>query len=65
VSLSAETINTNFGGTERREKNVFERLRDKMKRDIVGVDCAAHIIHNALQVAFDCEECHLLGCGAV
>jgi hypothetical protein len=42
VSLAGENINANFGRTKRREKNVFERLRSKMKRDIL-VWTAQHI----------------------
>jgi hypothetical protein len=55
VSLSADNTNANFGGAKRRGKNnVFERLRNKIKRDIIGVGCAAHIVHNAMQTAAAC-----------
>jgi hypothetical protein len=45
VSLSADNTNANFGGAKRRGKNVSEMLRNKIKRDITGVGCAAHTVH--------------------
>jgi hypothetical protein len=55
VSLSADNSNENFGGAKRRRKNnVFERLKNKIQRDIIGVGCAAHIVYNTVQTAADC-----------
>jgi hypothetical protein len=55
VSLSADNTNANFSGAKRRGKNnVFERLRNQIKRDIIGVGCAAHIVHIATQTGADC-----------
>jgi hypothetical protein len=55
VSLSADNTNANFGGAKRsRKNNAFERLRNKIQRDIIGVGCTAHIAHNAMQTAKDC-----------
>ena len=53
AAFCADNTNTNFGGINRNGKNnVFH----KMKADypnIIGVGCAAHIVHNALQNACD------------
>jgi hypothetical protein len=55
VSLSTDDTNANVGGTKRRGKNnAFENPRSKIKRDIIGVGCAAHIVHSAVQTAADC-----------
>jgi hypothetical protein len=55
VSLSADNTYANFGAAEIIGKNnVFERLRNKLKRDIIDVGCAAQIVHNGVQTAADC-----------
>jgi hypothetical protein len=55
VSPSVDNTNADFVGAKRRGKNnIFERLRNKIKRYIIGVGCAAHIVHNATQTAADC-----------
>jgi hypothetical protein len=55
VSISADNTNAKFGGTKRRGKNnVFERLRNKIKRVIIVVGCAEHTLHNAAQTATAC-----------
>lgn len=44
----------NFGGLQRRgTNNVYSRLKDVLKKPIVGVGCTAHIVHNTIQVAAD------------
>jgi hypothetical protein len=35
------------------ENNVYSRLKKEMGRNIVGVGCGAHIVHNCLQTAVD------------
>jgi hypothetical protein len=46
MSLSADNTNANFGGAKIRGKNnVFEKLRNKMKRDLIGVGCAANTVY--------------------
>jgi hypothetical protein len=48
-------MNTNFGGRKRRGKNnVWRKLETELKRQIFGISCGAHIIHNCLQCAVDC-----------
>lgn len=54
VGFCADNANTNFGGVERAGYcNIFRKLQDGLKRPIVGVGCAAHITHNAIQTAAD------------
>jgi hypothetical protein len=48
VALCADNMNTNFGGCKILGKNL------KLKRQIIGIDCGAHIIYNCLQCAVDC-----------
>jgi hypothetical protein len=55
VSLAEDNTNANVGGAKRRGKNnVFERLRNKIKSDMIVVGCAAHLVHNTVQTAADC-----------
>ncbi|BFZ18203.1 hypothetical protein BsWGS_21242 [Bradybaena similaris] len=54
IGLSADNTNTNFGGFWRRGKNsILAELRGSLDRQIIGVGCAAHIVHNAVQTAVD------------
>lgn len=54
IAFSADNCPTNFGGITRRgENNVFARLKQVLGRGIVGIGCAAHIIHNAFDTACD------------
>lgn len=53
-AFAADNCNTNFGGINRKgEHNVFYRLKQELGRDIVGVGCASHVIHNAFDSACD------------
>lgn len=52
--MSADNTNTNFGGMKRKGKNnVLYKLEKKLNRKVIGVGCAAHIVHNAVQTAAD------------
>lgn len=54
ISFSADNTNTNFGGIQRKGKNnVFIKLKKSLDRNILGMGCFAHIIHNAIQQAAD------------
>ncbi|KAL0901818.1 hypothetical protein ABMA27_006985 [Loxostege sticticalis] len=54
IGFCADNANTNFGGVERSGQcNVFRKLQEGLGRQIVGVGCAAHIAHNAIQTAAD------------
>jgi hypothetical protein len=55
VALCADNTNTNFGGCKRLGRiNVWRKLETELKRQIIGIGCGAHIIHNCLQCAIDC-----------
>ncbi len=54
LGFVADNTNTNFGGAERKgQKNLFKKLTDKMNRNVIGVSCGAHIVHNAAKTACD------------
>ena len=54
VGFFADNCNTNFGGVKRRgQNNVFFKVKEKIERDLTGIGCAAHIVHNCLQHAVD------------
>lgn len=54
IAFSADNCPTNFDGITRRgENNVFSRLKQVLGHGIVGIGCAAHIIHNAFDAACD------------
>lgn len=55
VGFCADNANTNFGGLKRRGRNnVFAIMQDDLGRKLLGIGCAAHIVHNAIQTAGDC-----------
>lgn len=55
VGLCADNTNSNFGGAARLGKsNVYRHLEKTLKRSLIGVGCAAHIMNNAVQSATDC-----------
>ena len=54
VAYCGDNCNTNFGGVKRKGKNnVFSYLKKELGRNIVGVGCGAHIVHNCIQTAVD------------
>ena len=55
VALCADNTNTNFGGCRRlRKNNVWRKLEAELEKEIIGIGCGAHIIHNCLECAVDC-----------
>lgn len=55
ISYSNHNTNTNFEGLQRKGKNyIFTKLKETLNRDILGMGCYAHIIHNSIQCASDC-----------
>lgn len=53
VCFSADNTNTNFGGQSRGgQNNVFARLR-AVNPNMMGIGCAAHVVHNGLKFACD------------
>ena len=54
VAYCGDNYNTNFGGVNPEGKNnVFSYLKKELGRNIVGVGCGAHIVHNCIQTAVD------------
>jgi len=52
--LSADNINTNFGGLARTGKiNVHTKIQAELKQCIIGLGCCAHVLHNTIQCAAD------------
>ena len=55
IGLCADNTNTNFGGCRRLGKNnVWRKLEAELEREMIGIGCREHIIHNCLQCAVDC-----------
>lgn len=53
VGFCADNCPTNFGSAERGgRKNVFYRLK-QWKPELIGVGCAAHVVHNSLKYSCD------------
>ena len=60
VALCADNTNTNFGGVRRLDKNnVWRKLEAELEREIIGIGCGAHIIHNRYWM-FCCESVQIL-----
>ncbi|GBN95378.1 hypothetical protein AVEN_144828-1 [Araneus ventricosus] len=54
VGFCGDNCNTNFGGVKRAgQKNVFHRLKNSLGREINGIGCGAHIVHNCVQTTVD------------
>lgn len=54
IAFVGDNTNTNFGGLKRNEgNNVFTKLKTNMNKNIVGIGCPAHILHNAIQHGAD------------
>lgn len=52
ISFSGDNTNTNFSGIARKAKNnVFLKLKNTLKRHILGLGCCAHVIYNSIQYA--------------
>ena len=54
VGFCGDNCNTNFGGVKRKGvNNVYVLLKKELARNIVGIGCGAHIVHNCLKTAVD------------
>lgn len=54
VAFCADNCPTNFGSVERGgTKNVFHRMQEVFNKNLIGIGCLAHILHNAPQ-----DACH-------
>lgn len=55
VAFCADNTNCNFGGKNRKGiNNVYAKLNLSVGRQLIGIGCGAHIIHNAIKTAADC-----------
>ena len=51
IAYCGDNCNTNFGGVKRNGKNnVFNRLKNELGREIFGIGCGAHIVHNCIKL---------------
>lgn len=53
TAFSADNCVTNFGSVSRGGKNNANYLLKQWKLKLIGIGCAAHIVHNALKTACD------------
>jgi hypothetical protein len=54
VGFCGDNCNTEIVGAKGKgENSVYTPLRKVIRRNIVGVDCGAHIVHNCLQTVID------------
>ena len=54
VAFGSDNTNSMMGGfNQRGSNNVLKHLRSLISDDIMGIGCAAHIIHNAAQTTVD------------
>ncbi|XP_042311019.1 uncharacterized protein LOC121924036 [Sceloporus undulatus] len=54
VAFAGDNTNTNMGGFKRAESNsVFTKLKKCVNKNVVGIDCPAHILHNTIQHGAD------------
>ena len=54
IGFCADNCNTNFGNVKRKGQNkVFFKVKDNVKRNLVGIRCRVYIVHNCLQHAVD------------
>ncbi|GFX62468.1 uncharacterized protein TNCV_413101 [Trichonephila clavipes] len=54
VAFCGDNANVNFGGAVRRgTNNVLTKLQSSLKKDLIGIGCGAHVIHNAIKSTAD------------
>lgn len=54
VAFGGDNTNTNFGGRERQGvNNVYFKIKSVLGREIEGIGCPAHILHNTASTAAD------------
>lgn len=60
VAFCGDNTNTNFGGLERKGKmNVFTKLKAALQKNIEGIGCPAHVLHNCMHTAADTMSCDI------
>lgn len=54
TSFCGDNTNTNFGGVNRKGvNNIFHKLQGSLGKDIEGIGCPAHVLHNTASCAAD------------
>lgn len=58
--FSGDNRNTNFSGKNRAGKNnVFTKLKEHIKADLIAVGCLEHVVHNTVEFGLDGLPIHL------
>ena len=58
VAFCADNTIPNFGGLKRQGATTFMQ-NSSLGRTLIGIGCGAHIIHNAIKTAADCQPIDL------
>ncbi|KAF0706685.1 protein FAM200B-like, partial [Aphis craccivora] len=54
IAFVGDNTNTNFGGINRISgQNIFTKLKSSVNKNLLGVGCPAHILHNAIHHGVD------------
>lgn len=54
VFFCGDNTNTNFGGKNRGgQNNFYSKLKSQLNPNLLGIGCAAHIVHNTLQCGYN------------
>ncbi|OCT57593.1 uncharacterized protein LOC108704684 [Xenopus laevis] len=54
VGMSADNMNTDFGGLKRKgTNNVVVSMRESLKRNVIALGCITHIVHSCAQCSVD------------
>ena len=54
VAMSANNTNSNFGSLNRAGRvNVHTKVKTALRREVIGLGCPAHIVHNSCRTAMD------------
>lgn len=54
IAFVGDNTNTNFGGINRKEGcNIFTNLKNNLNKELVGIGCPAHILHNSIHHGVD------------
>ena len=52
IAFCGDNTNTNFGGLHRRgQRNVFHQIKEELGKNVEGIGCPAHILHNTISSA--------------
>lgn len=55
IGFCGDNTNSNFGGATRKGvNNTFRKVNRFLGRELLGIGCGAHIVHNAIQSTCGC-----------